>query len=79
MGREYHGVIDESMELTSAERLHPNDLASKTNGHAATSTDDNGFNPYAHCTVRLSSRDKDGLEKWLNFIKQCINKSNTNG
>ena len=32
MGREYHGVIDESVELTSAERLQPNDLASKTNG-----------------------------------------------
>ena len=79
MGREYHGVIDESVELTSAERLLPNDLASKTNGRVASSTDDNGFNPYAHCSVRLASRHKDGLEKWLNFIKQSNELSDTNG
>ena len=79
MGQEYHEVIEEAVDLTPAERLQLNDLASKTNGRVTSSTDDNGFNPYANCSVRLSRRDKDGLEKWLNFIKQCINKSNTNG
>lgn len=79
MGREYHEVIDESVDLTPEECLQLNDPASKTNGRVASSTDYNGFNPYAHCSIQLSRRHKDGLEKWLNFIKQCNNKANTNG
>lgn len=69
MGREYHEVIEESVELTPADRQRLNDLASKTNGRVVSSTDYNGFNPYAHCSIQLSRRHKDGLEKWLNFIK----------
>jgi len=79
VNQERHGTIDELLDSDPAESPQSSDSASKTRSGVASSSDQTGFNPYAHCSVQIARGHRGDMEKWLNFIKQFNAPPNTNG